>query len=346
MQPLAPEAFARLRQWLNQEAGIENARPGPLLAGGNANVTQLIESDAGRFVLRHPPVVAISDKAAAGIAREHKALLALQGQAPVPRPIAWCDDPMVIGQSFSVIEWLDGVSLTTHLPKDYGQTQSAADHVSDLGREMIKGLAAVHRAECVSRLPDRFGQPDLFVERQVTRWLAERANNAVRPLAHLQEIADWLLAHRPDCQHPSLIHCDFHLDNCLVDRNAPRLKGILDWEMATLGDPLIDLGLCLFFWRRNPDEALGFAHVQALTNRPDVIPPEALADLWAELTGFESRHLGYYTVFAAWRLAAIVEGAFVAHRRGLDDRDYARNLEHDVPNLLREAAAYIDRGAA
>ena len=87
MQPLAPEAFARLRQWLNQEAGIENARPGPLLAGGNANVTQLIESDAGRFVLRHPPVVAISDKAAAGIAREHKALLALQGQAPCRAPL-------------------------------------------------------------------------------------------------------------------------------------------------------------------------------------------------------------------------------------------------------------------
>jgi len=344
VQPLASEAFARLSQWLTQEAGIENARPGPLLAGGNANVTQLIESGSGRFVLRHPPVIAISDKAAAGIAREHKALVALQGQAPVPRPVAWCDDPSVIGQPFSVIEWLDGVSLTTHLPASYDSTASAADHVSALGRAMIQGLAAVHRADCASRLPERFGQPDLFVARQVERWLDQRATDQVRPLPLLQEIADWLLANRPDCQHASLIHCDFHLDNCLVDKGQPRLLGILDWEMATLGDPLIDLGLCLFFWQRNPEHALGFAHVQALTNRPDIIPAAALADLWAELTGFDQRHLGYYTIFAAWRLAAIVEGAFVAHRRGLDDRDYARNLEHDVPNLLREAAKYIDRG--
>lgn len=346
MQPLTAEAFARLRQWLAQVAGIANARPGPLLAGGNANVTQLIESDAGRFVLRHPPVIAISDKAAAGIAREHKALLALQGQAPVPRPIAWCDDVGIIGQSFSVIEWLDGVSLTTQLPASYDRTQSAADQVSALGREMIKGLAAVHRADCTGRLPDRFGQPDQFVDRQVSRWLNQRDLDQARPLPLLNDIADWLVANRPACQHPSLIHCDFHLDNCLVDKTQPRLMGILDWEMATLGDPLIDLGLCLFFWQRNPDTPLGFAHVQALSNRPDVVPAAALADLWAEQTGFDPHHLGYYIVFAAWRLAAIVEGAFVAHRRGLDDRDYARNLEHDVPNLLREAAAHIDRGAA
>lgn len=345
MQPLAAEAFARLSQWLSQEAGIANARPGPLLAGGNANVTQLIESDTGRFVLRHPPVVAISDKAAAGISREHKALVALQGQAPVPRPIAWCEDPQVIGQYFSVIEWLDGVSLTTQLPTTYDRTASAADHISALGREMIQGLAAVHRAECQSRLPERFGQPDLFVERQITRWLDQRASDQVRDLPLLQEVADWLTANRPGCQHASLIHCDFHLDNCLVDKTQPRLLGILDWEMATLGDPLIDLGLCLFFWQRNPEHALGFAHVQTLTNRPDVIPAAALADLWEAQTGFDQGHLGYYIVFAAWRLAAIVEGAFVAHRRGLDDRDYARNLEHDVPNLLREAAEYIDRGA-
>jgi aminoglycoside phosphotransferase (APT) family kinase protein len=346
VQSLAPEAQSRLLDWLEKTAGLVKPRLGPLLAGGNANVTQLIETDTGRFVLRHPPFVAISDKAAAGITREYAALEALQGLAPVPRPVAWCADTNVTGQSFSVIEWLDGVSLTTALPEDYLPARAAHDAVSALGEEMIRGLAAVHRAPCQARLPERFGQPALFVERQIRRWLDLRAADSVRSLPLLEEVADWLLAHRPECQNPSLIHCDFHLDNCLVDKREPRLIGILDWEMATLGDPLIDLGLCLFFWQRDPDGEIGFPHVQALSNRSDIISAEALADLWAHLTGFDHRHLGYYKVFAAWRLAAIVEGAYVAHRRGLDDRDYARNLERDVPYLLREAAQHIDKGAA
>ncbi len=346
MQYLAPEAQSRLLDWLEKTAGLVKPRLGPLLAGGNANVTQLIETDTGRFVLRHPPFVAISDKAAAGITREYTALEALQGLAPVLRPVAWCTDTSVTGQSFSIIEWLDGVSLTTALPDSYRPAWATHDAVSALGEEMIRGLAAVHRAPCQARLPERFGQPALFVERQIRRWLDLRAADSVRSLPLLEEVADWLLAHRPECQNPSLIHCDFHLDNCLVDKREPQLIGILDWEMATLGDPLIDLGLCLFFWQRDPDGEIGFPHVQALSNRSDIISAVALADLWAHLTGFDHRHLGYYKVFAAWRLAAIVEGAYVAHRRGLDDRDYARNLERDVPYLLREAAHHIDKGAA
>jgi len=99
----------------------------------------------------------------------------------------------------------------------------------------------------------------------------------------------------------------------------------------------------LFFWKRDPAQPLGFGHVQSLTNRDDVMSAEALADLWSDLTGFDHGSLTYYKVFAAWRLAAIVEGAYILHRQGQDDRPYARNLEHDVPNLLREAAAHIDR---
>ena len=208
---------------------------------------------------------------------------------------------------------------------------------------MIRGLALVHKADVRGRLPEKFGHAEGFVGRQVARWLDQRHTHKVRELPLLDEIARWLLDHQPECAHASLIHCDFHLDNCLVKRTQPRLVGILDWEMATLGDPLIDLGLCLFFWKRDPAQPLGFGHVQSLTNRDDVMSAEALADLWSDLTGFDHGSLTYYKVFAAWRLAAIVEGAYILHRQGQDDRPYARNLEHDVPNLLREAAAHIDR---
>jgi len=342
VQSVGQQAQLRLMTWLQAEAGISNPRLGPLLAGGNANVTQLIESDDGRFVLRHPPVVAISDKAAAGISREFKALQALYGFAPVPKPVAWCEDAQIIGQPFSVIAWLDGVSLTTEAPQAYQPRYKESDAISALGVAMVEGLAAVHASNCRSRLPQNFGQPELFVERQIKRWLDVRAADHVRELPLLTEIAQWLLDNRPACENPTLIHCDFHLDNCLVGRTEPHLVGILDWEMATLGDPLIDLGLCLFFWQRDPHSPLGFAHVQALSNRQDIISAAALADIWSLRTGFDHQNLLYYKIFSAWRLAAIVEGAYVMYRRGLDDRAYTRSLEWDVPHLLQAAAAMID----
>jgi aminoglycoside phosphotransferase (APT) family kinase protein len=341
VQPVEVETANRFAIWLNAAAGVEEARLGPLLAGGNANVTRLIETKQGRMVLRHPPVNVVSDKAAAGIAREYKALQALYGRAPVPRPIAWCDDTSILGQPFAVTEWLDGVALTTELPKSYPQDAAA---VNALGREMITGLAAVHSIAWQGLLPDHFGRPDTFVERQIERWMDVRRQRAVRDLPLLEQIANWLTTMRPAMTRASMIHCDFHLDNCLVSRDRPQLQAILDWEMATLGDPLIDLGLCLFFWRRDPAKPLGFPTVQGLSNRPGVIEPMALADLWSTHTGIDHGQLNYYRVFSAWRLAAIVEGAFVLHREGKEDSAYARGLEFDVPHLLQEAAGYIEKG--
>ncbi|WP_221794151.1 phosphotransferase family protein [Aquisediminimonas sediminicola] len=341
MQPLGADADARFAAWLGDVAGLDEARLGPLLTGGNANVTRLVESRQGKFVLRHPPVHAVSDKAAAGIAREFKVLTALHGRAPVPRPVAWCDDPTILGQPFAITEWLDGVALTTSLPPSYPQGVEA---VNALGREMITGLAAVHRIDWQEVLPVDFGRPESFVSRQIDRWLEVRQQHAVRSLPLLDEIAVWLRANLPPVARASVIHCDFHLDNCLVSRLEPRLLAILDWEMATLGDPLIDLGLCLFFWRRDPTRALGFAQVQALSNHADVIAPAALADLWSQISGIDYGQLNYYRVFSAWRLAAIVEGAYVLYCQGKDESDYARGLEFDVPNLLREVAVNIDEG--
>lgn len=340
-------AERRFAAWLHQAAGLDDARLGPALSGGNSNVTRLVETRQGRFVLRHPPVHVVSDKAAAGIAREYRVIEALAGHAPVPRAVAWCDDPEVLGQPFAVTGWIEGLALSTELPPAYADTPATIDR---LGLEMMRGLAAVHTVDWQAILPPGFGRPDTFVERQVDRWVAVREQHAVRELPLLGELAQWLRDNRPPPGRVSVIHCDFHLDNCLVAPDRPELRAILDWEMATIGDPLIDVGLCLFFWRRDPARPLGFPAVQALSNRTDVIAPERLADAWSAATGFDHDRLDYYMAFMAWRLAAIVEGAYVLHRQGRQDTAYARGLEHDVPNLLREAAdiaaRYGDRGRA
>jgi aminoglycoside phosphotransferase (APT) family kinase protein len=339
VQPV--DAERRLQAWLAEATGRSDIVPGPVLAGGNSNVTRLIETSEGRLVLRHPPVNVISDRAAAGIEREYRVIAALAGRAPVPKAIAWCADPAVIGQRFAVTEWVEGVALTERLPADWPDTDET---VNQLGLTMVEGLARVHAVDWREVLPADFARPDGFVQRQVERWLKVRAADRVRDLPLLEEIGAWLLAHQPGMDRASVIHCDFHLDNCLVAPDRPELRVILDWEMATLGDPLVDLGLCLFFWQRDPAAVLGFPFVQGLTNRPGVMPARALAEHWSAATGFSHAAIDYYIVFAAWRLAAIVEGAWVLQAHGKVDTAYSRGLERDVPALLQEAAVILEKG--
>ena len=331
----------RFEAWLSDVTGRDGIVFGPELAGGNSNVTRIVESQQGRMVLRHPPVNLVSDRAAAGIEREYRAISALAGRAPVPQPLAWCDDRSIIGQPFAVTEWVEGVALTDRLPQGWPDD---TDTIDSLGRAMVDGLARVHAIDWREVLPPDFARPEGFVERQVERWLAVRARDRVRDLPMLEEIGAWLLANKPAQTATSIIHCDFHLDNCLMATDGPLLRVILDWEMATLGDPLIDLGLCLFFWQRDPARDLGFSFIQALSNRNDVLSAHALADRWSRATGHDHAHLDYYIVFSAWRLAAIVEGAWVLHCRGKADTAYARGLERDVPALLGEAADILQRG--
>lgn len=332
---------ARLIGWLQDELGLKDARPGPLIPGGNANVTRLIETPGGRYVLRHPPADVVSDKAAAGIAREYTALNVLHGKARVPRPVAWCDDASIVGQPFSLAEWVDGVTITDVLPPDYPQEMASVDR---LGRELVTALAEVHVVDTTGLLPERFARPEGFVTRQIERWRNVRAQTGVRDLPLIEEIGGWLADNAPPALRASLIHCDYHLDNCLSRRDEPEIAAIIDWEMATLGDSRVDLGIALFFWKRDAGARLGFPAIQAFSNRPDAISRDALADIWSASTGVDKPALGYFTAFAAWRLAAIVEGAYVLYREGKVDTAYARGLEQDVPNLLAEAAAIIDGG--
>jgi len=339
VQPVS--ATSRFADWLHDAAGYEDAILGPVLTGGNSNVTRLVETRQGRLILRHPPVNLVSDKAAAGIEREFRAISALDGKAPVPRPIAWCADASILGQPFAITEWINGVALTDELPSDWENCPST---INRLGTEMVQGLAKVHAIKWDEVIDEDFGRPEGFVTRQIDRWLKVRAKDQVRDLPLLEEIGGWLRDNQPTLTQASIIHCDFHLDNCLMAVDEPRLLAILDWEMATLGDPLIDLGLCLFFWKRDPTAALGFSKIQRLSNRANAISAAELADVWSNATGFDHANLNYYIVFAAWRLAAIVEGAWVLCHQGKVDTAYARGLKYDVPALLSEAAQIIEKG--
>ncbi len=327
----------RLAAWIGKTLQLSDVRPGPVLGGGNSNVTQRVDHRDGSVIVRRPPDSAISTSAANGVRREYAMLCAIADEVPVPKPLAHCDDTDVIGQPFIVVEHIDGIAISTELPGDYS---ADTETLNRLGEQMIDGIAAAHRLDWqILPLRRPSGEPADYVPRQIERWLSVRRRDSVRDLPLIAALAAWLEANLPAHRAGSVMHGDFHLDNTLFATEQPELRAIIDWELATLGDPMSDLGLMLAFWGERDVESPGFAFVQAVTRGADsLVSRETLATRWATATGLNADALDYYRVFALWRLASIVEGAFVLYRGGRVDSSYARNLEHDVPNLLEEAA--------
>ena len=324
----------RLSRWLEGEAGISEARIVRRLTGGNANVTSLVETANGPMVLRHPPADTVSDLAGAGIAREYRFTTAIAGRAPVAEPVLFCDDPAVLGAPFSLTRFVRGTAITDALPPAYPDTVATRDTI---GHALIDALASVH---AIAPVPAGLGDIDKarnFVVRQIERWRAVRSAHAVRDLPLIESIGAWLAETAPEPEAVRIVHCDYHLDNVLMDPEGPEVRAILDWEMATLADPMVDVGLVTAMWNRDEQLPLGFAFVQRISNVSGVVTGSELAQRWSRATGLSIDHLGYFQAFALWRLAAIVEGAYGLFRQGQVDGPYERGLEKDGPALLDAA---------
>jgi aminoglycoside phosphotransferase (APT) family kinase protein len=322
------------RRWAEAELGLRDARIERELSGGNSNLTRLVVHDQGRLVMRSAPADTISPKAHLGVQREAAFMSALAGHAPVPQVVCWCEDVDVLGQPFALVEHIDGLSLTDSLPAAY----DTVDALNELGRQLATALGRIARAPWRELGLADMGRPENFLRRQVERWLQIRRDQPTRDLPEIERLGGWLLDNLPPSGPVGITHGDYHLDNTLCHRERPELLAVIDWEMATIGDPLSDLGLLLMFWGPRAVSPPGFAHVQAVSRRDGVIGRRELARAWTAASGLEAEHLEFYLCFAFWRLAAIVEGAYGLYLAGKVDTDYARGLEYDVPALLQEAA--------
>jgi aminoglycoside phosphotransferase (APT) family kinase protein len=325
----------RVSTWLEQQAGVAGPLRGRPLGGGNSNATFLLDGPGGSLVLRRPPQAALSGTAHS-MAREYQVLRALDGTAVrAPSPVAYCDDAAVTGAPFLVMEHFEGVSITDRLPEAY---ETGPDTVRRLGEEMVDALAELHSVDWQAVGLDGFGKPERFLERQVPRWSKQFDSYRGRELPRFDQVAGWLDHHRPPEGRPAIMHGDFHLDNCLFSPTEPRLLAIIDWELATIGDPLLDLGLALAFWGPRPIHPCAMPAIQAVSRLPGAPAREDLARRYAHRSGRPVDELTYYMVLAFWKLAAIVEGAYAQFLDGRLATDYARQLAGDVPRLLEEAA--------
>ena len=322
-------------RWLQENLHWSNVQFLGPLSGGNSNLTWHFSGAEQSCVVRTTPDEAISPNSARGIERESKVLKLVEGIVKAPKLIAWCDDTEVMGRPFLVQEWINGSSVTATLPNaDWDPVEAT----NALGEDMMRQLADVHSIVWPHEALSSLGRPDNFVSRQLERWLAVRKEHAVRELPLLFELGAWLQDNRPDTERPALIHGDYHLDNTLVSAETPEIKAIIDWELATVGDPAMDVALALLFWGdKRACVPPAFSHLQAISRRSGVVDRRHLAGVWSSETGRSTDAMGYYIALAAWRLAAIIEGAYGLYVEGKVNTSYAAGLEHDVPALLAEA---------
>jgi aminoglycoside phosphotransferase (APT) family kinase protein len=328
---------AELHAWLADRLGD----PGPFrlqpISGGHSNETSLLRGATGQWILRRPPATRIS-AGANDLGREHRILGVLaQQDVPAPRAIAYASPGELGSRAALVMQLCDGHPLTDAWPTGWPTGVT----IADAGGAAIDALAALHRVNVEAAGLADFGRPARYLERQVTRWRGQYEQNRVRKLPHIDELGDWLEANRPDDVLPAILHGDFRLDNCLFVAGPPtRVTAIIDWELATIGDPLLDLGLLLGFWGDQRTRPIAMPTVQALTRDAGAPGRRELADRYTELTGRATDALPFYMVLAFFKLAVIVEGAYARFLRGADDSPWARSLGEDVPRLLEDAAEF------
>jgi aminoglycoside phosphotransferase (APT) family kinase protein len=323
-----------------QELGsgpLADARP---LTGGTQNLLLAFRRGEDRYVLRRPPLHP-GGNADEAMRREALVLGQLAGtDVPHPALIASCPKPDVLGAAFYLMAPIDGFSPIGDLPG----IAREAEYQHGIGLEMARGLAALSRIDVKTGKLGSLGRLDGYLERQAPRWLGmlhgySRYEGWPGPghLPHVEEVAAWLEANRPSGFRPGLVHGDYHLGNVMFDRRRCRLAAIVDWELVTVGEPLVDLGWLLATW---PDPATGDGLPRLRTSPCDSFAaPAEIVACYGALTGRDLTHLPWYVVLACFKLGIILEGTHARSCAGKADPREGAALHESAVWLLRRAAA-------
>lgn len=298
----------RLSQWL--ESRIETTGPlsAEVIAGGKSNLTYIVGDGTREFIVRRPPMGHVL-ATAHDMTREYKVMAALQNtDVPVPTTYALCEDDQVLGAPFYLMEKVQGVPyrLASELEP------LGAERTRRISQGLIQTLATLHEVDPGTVGLDDFGKPDGFLERQVRRWRQQLQASHNRDLPDAHRLHDRLAASVPPQSANGIVHGDYRLDNVLID-DQDRSAAVIDWEMATLGDPLTDLALMLLYHRLA--ELVGSAVTDAST-APGFLTEAEILELYGAGSSRDLSNLGWYVGLAAYKLAGILEGIHYRYTQG------------------------------
>jgi aminoglycoside phosphotransferase (APT) family kinase protein len=299
------------------------------LGDGHSNVTYALTREAARLVLRRPPRGPLP-RSAHDVLREARVLQALHGRAPVPRVLAVCADPAVIGAPFYVMERLDGEVITDAVPA----ALDGATAPRRLAEELVDGLVALHAVDWRAAGLEGFGRPDGYLERQVRRFSELWQRNRTRDLPTVERAARRLSERLPASPPATVVHGDYRLGNVMyAPAPPPRLLAVFDWEMSTIGDPLADLGYLCTFWVDRDDPPAGIFERHALTRAPGWPTRAELVARYEERARRSMPDIRWYRALALWKIVVFMEGNYRRALAGSVDDPYLLAFGESISEL-------------
>jgi aminoglycoside phosphotransferase (APT) family kinase protein len=310
------------------------------LPGGHSNATFLLRRQGCEAVLRRPPRPPIPP-GANDVVREARVMAALEGTAvPVPGIKAICEDAELIGAPFVIMELVRGHVLESELPA--ALDMPAQRHM--IAEEFIDTLVAVHAVDLAATGLDGLAKPTGYLERQLRRFAGSWEVSRTRELPAMDELGQVLAARVPESGPTTLVHGDPRLGNAIFASRAPaRVTALLDWEMATLGDPLADLGYLCASWTDSSDLPPPMFHLSTLTGLKGFPTRDELVKLYAERSGRRVQHMDWYTALAYWKSAVFMEGNYRRAVYGMSDDPLLLGFRAGVEELAELGLAALRR---
>jgi aminoglycoside phosphotransferase (APT) family kinase protein len=329
-----------VRQPLEAFLDARGLGSGPLeaepLGEGHSNVTYLISRAGGAWVLRRPPRPPLPPSAH-DVLREARLLSAVQdARVRTPRVLAACDDESVIGAPFYVMERVDGDVLTSDVPATLDDEAARAR----IGAELVDALVEIHAVDWRACGLEGYGKPTGYLDRQLRRFGGLWEHNRTRELPVLDRVTAWLAEHKPESGEATIVHGDYRLGNTMFAPGAPpRLAAIFDWELATIGDPLADVGYLVATWAQPGDAEDALFGLSAVTRQPGFPTREQLIARYEERSGRSMSDVRWYMTLALWKSAVFLEGSYKRRLAGTTEDAFFDRLEAGVPAIAERAWA-------
>lgn len=308
---------------------------------GHSNLVYLVRSGRREYVLRRPPLGPVAPKAH-DMAREYRVLQAVHPYFPeAPQVFLLCDDPGILGSTFFLMERRRGIVIRDTAPAELA---AIPEYPQVLSEAFIDCLGRLHAIDIEETGLNSLGKAEGFVERQVRGWADRWARARTEEVAEIERVIQWLQDRVPSSREATLVHNDYKLDNVMIRPAGDGIEAVLDWEMATVGDPLADLGLTLCYWTWANVAAQDNEHAPAvtITTQPGWYSRERLLQRYTERTGRDVSAVGYYEVLGVFKLAVILQQIYYRFRRGHTHDQRFRHFDRQVRALARLAASLTE----